>query len=174
MKKIKLLFLIIGIIFTMGCQKSENTQEDLTSAEQNEMDPDENSKENDKENTVSLEELEKTLENNIVQTEVYINSSTAKGTSFILDTTESIKEIENMLFKDKDYESTESAYEENVYDFLLSIYYVSSDNNQEIAEVYVFAPDIIKYNSVFYKTENAIDYSYIREQIEENSSEVHR
>lgn len=170
MKKIKLLFLIIGIIFTAGCQKSENTQDDPSLVEQNESGLDENNKEN----TVQFEKLEKTLENNIVQIEVYINSSTAKGTSFILDTTESIKKIENMLFKDKDYESTESAYEENEYDFLLSIYYVSSDNSQEMAEVYVFDPDIIKYNSVFYKTENAIDYSYIREQIEDNSSEVNQ
>lgn len=170
MKKIKLLFLIIGIIFTAGCQKSENTQDNPSLVEQNESGLDENSKEN----TVQFEKLEKTLENNIVQIEVYINSSTAKGISFILDTTESIKEIENMLFKDKDYESTESAYEENEYDFLLSIYYVSSDNSQEMAEVYVFDPDIIKYNSVFYKTENAIDYSYIREQIEDNSSEVNQ
>lgn len=170
MKKIKLLFLIIGIIFAAGCQKSENTQDNPSLVEQNESGLDENSKEN----TVQFEKLEKTLENNIVQIEVYINSSTAKGTSFILDTTESIKKIENMLFKDKDYESTESAYEENEYDFLLSIYYVSSDNSQEMAEVYVFDPDIIKYNSVFYKTENAIDYSYIREQIEDNSSEVNQ
>lgn len=170
MKKIKLLFLIVGIIFIAGCQKSENTQDNPSLVEQNESGLDENSKEN----TVQFEKLEKTLENNIVQIEVYINSSTAKGISFILDTTESIKEIENMLFKDKDYESTESAYEENEYDFLLSIYYVSSDNSQEMAEVYVFDPDIIKYNSVFYKTENAIDYSYIREQIEDNSSEVNQ
>lgn len=170
MKKIKLLFSIIGIIFTAGCQKSENTQDNPSLVEQNESGLDENSKEN----TVQFEKLEKTLENNIVQIEVYINSSTAKGISFILDTTESIKEIENMLFKDKDYESTESAYEENEYDYLLSIYYVSSDNSQEMAEVYVFDPDIIKYNSVFYKTENAIDYSYIREQIEDNSSEVNQ
>lgn len=170
MKKIKLLFFIVGIIFIAGCQKSENTQDNPSLVEQNESGLDENSKEN----TVQFEKLEKTLENNIVQIEVYINSSTAKGTSFILDTTESIKEIENMLFKDKDYESTESAYEENEYDFLLSIYYVSSDNSQEMAEVYVFDPDIIKYNSVFYKTENAIDYSYIREQIEDNSSEVNQ
>lgn len=170
MKKIKLLFLIVGIIFIAGCQKSENTQDNPSLVEQNESGLDENSKEN----TVQFEKLEKTLENNIVQIEVYINSSTAKGISFILDTTESIKEIENMLFKDKDYESTESAYEENEYDYLLSIYYVSSDNSQEMAEVYVFDPDIIKYNSVFYKTENAIDYSYIREQIEDNSSEVNQ
>ena len=121
-----------------------------------------------KKNTVQFEELKKTLENNIDQIEVYVNSSTAQGTSFLLDTTESIKEIKNLLFKDKDYKSIESSYDENEYDFLLSIYYVSSEKNQEMVDVYVFDPNIIMYNSVFYETENAIDYSYIREQIENN------
>ncbi len=124
--------------------------------------------EKSKENTVQFEELKKTLENNIDQIEVYVNSSTAQGTSFLLDTTESIKEIKNLLFKDKDYKSIESSYDENEYDFLLSIYYVSSEKNQEMVDVYVFDPNIIMYNSVFYETENAIDYSYIREQIENN------
>ena len=49
-----------------------------------------------------------------------------------------------------------------------AIYYVSSEKNQEMVDVYVFDPNIIMYNSVFYETENAIDYSYIREQIENN------
>ena len=170
MKKIKLLFLVIGIILATGCQKSENNQDNSLVVEQNENELGENKNES----TVQFEELEKTLENNIAQIEVYVNSSTAKGTSFILDTTESIKEIKNLLFKDKDYESIESAYDENEYDFLLSIYYVSSNNNQEMVEVYVFDPNIIMYNSVFYETENAIDYSYIREQVEVNSSEVNK
>lgn len=43
-----------------------------------------------------------------------------------------------------------------------------------MVEVYVFDPNIIMYNSVFYETENAIDYSYIREQVEVNSSEVNK
>ena len=145
----------IGIILVAGCQKLENNQDKSLLVEQTESMLDEKSKEN----TVQFEELKKTLENNIDQIEVYVNSSTAQGTSFILDTTESIKEVKNLLFKDKD---------ENEYDFLLSIYYVSSEKNQEMVDVYVFDPNIIMYNSVFYETENAIDYSYIREQIENN------
>lgn len=147
-----------------GCQKLENNQDKSLLVEQTESMLDEKSKEN----TVQFEELKKTLENNIDQIEVYVNSSTAQGTSFLLDTTESIKEIKNLLFKDKDYKSIESSYDENEYDFLLSIYYVSSEKNQEMVDVYVFDPNIIMYNSVFYETENAIDYSYIREQIENN------
>ena len=163
-RKIKLLFLTIGIILVAGCQKLENNQDKSLLVEQTESMLDEKSKEN----TVQFEELKKTLENNIDQIEVYVNSSTAQGTSFLLDTTESIKEIKNLLFKDKDYKSIESSYDENEYDFLLSIYYVSSEKNQEMVDVYVFDPNIIMYNSVFYETENAIDYSYIREQIENN------
>ena len=147
-----------------GCQKLENNQDKSLLVEQTESMLDEKSKEN----TVQFEELKKTLENNIDQIEVYVNSSTAQGTSFLLDTTESIKEIKNLLFKDKDYKSIESSYDENEYDFLLSIYYVSSEKNQEMVDVYVFDPNIIMYNSVFYETENALDYSYIREQIENN------
>lgn len=154
----------IGIILVAGCQKLENNQDKSLLVEQTESMLDEKSKEN----TVQFEELKKTLENNIDQIEVYVNSSTAQGTSFLLDTTESIKEIKNLLFKDKDYKSIESSYDENEYDFLLSIYYVSSEKNQEMVDVYVFDPNIIMYNSVFYETENAIDYSYIREQIENN------
>lgn len=159
-----MLFLTIGIILVAGCQKLENNQDKSLLVEQTESMLDEKSKEN----TVQFEELKKTLENNIDQIEVYVNSSTAQGTSFLLDTTESIKEIKNLLFKDKDYKSIESSYDENEYDFLLSIYYVSSEKNQEMVDVYVFDPNIIMYNSVFYETENAIDYSYIREQIENN------
>ena len=154
----------IGIILVAGCQKLENNQDKSLLVEQTESMLDEKSNEN----TVQFEELKKTLENNIDQIEVYVNSSTAQGTSFLLDTTESIKEIKNLLFKDKDYKSIESSYDENEYDFLLSIYYVSSEKNQEMVDVYVFDPNIIMYNSVFYETENAIDYSYIREQIENN------
>ena len=95
------MFLVIGIILATGCQKSENNQDNSLVIEQNENELGENNKES----TVQFEELEKTLENNIAQIEVYVNSSTAKGTSFILDTTESIKEIKNLLFKDKDYEA---------------------------------------------------------------------
>lgn len=159
-----MLFLTIGIILVAGCQKLENNQDKSLLVEQTESMLDEKSKEN----TVQFEELKKTLENNIDQIEVYVNSSTAQGTSFLLDTTESIKEIKNLLFKDKDYKSIESSYDENEYDFLLSIYYVSPEKNQEMVDVYVFDPNIIMYNSVFYETENAIDYSYIREQIENN------
>ena len=115
-----MLFLTIGIILVAGCQKLENNQDKSLLVEQTESMLDEKSKEN----TVQFEELKKTLENNIDQIEVYVNSSTAQGTSFLLDTTESIKEIKNLLFKDKDYKSIESSYDENEYDFLLSIYYV--------------------------------------------------
>ena len=135
----------IGIILVAGCQKLENNQDKSLLVEQTESMLDEKSKEN----TVQFEELKKTLENNIDQIEVYVNSSTAQGTSFLLDTTESIKEIKNLLFKDKDYKSIESSYDENEYDFLLSIYYVSSEKNQEMVDVYVFDPNIIMYNSVF-------------------------
>ena len=137
----------IGIILVAGCQKLENNQDKSLLVEQTESMLDEKSKEN----TVQFEELKKTLENNIDQIEVYVNSSTAQGTSFLLDTTESIKEIKNLLFKDKDYKSIESSYDENEYDFLLSIYYVSSEKNQEMVDVYVFDPNIIMYNSVFTK-----------------------
>lgn len=164
-KSAMIVFVSLIVVSLVGCQESEREQMRSQIGEQS-VNDESMTRKNNKE----LEDLMEITADEISQMEIFINSSTAKGKEILVKDSDKIGELWDLLFVDKQFQQIESTYDKNRYDFQVSILVTTNQNESEAEDIFFFDPNVIMYDSLFYEVEESIEYSFIKEMIENSNT----